>query len=180
MPKTKGTDIVGIKKIFKSEGEQVETVFLSKLSQDGRKVYERILATSWTDVDTVARIYEAAAETLFPGKQDALVKLGRMLSERAYSGIYSIFLLIPKPSYVFKRAANMWTAYYDRGSATVENETDRGADFVLRGFPELPKTLRETTCGHVEVLLGKTGLKNVHIKHDHSNPDAWVWQATWD
>ncbi len=179
MPKTKGTDIVCLKAVFKKEGKNIETVFLSKLSQGDREVYERIIATSWTDVDIITRIFEAAAETLFPSKQDALVKLGQTLSERAYSGIYSAFLLIPKPSYVFKRAANVWQSYYDRGSAIVENETESSADFVVRGFPELPKALRDAVCGHIAVLLGKTGLKNINIKQDDSNPEAWVWRTKW-
>lgn len=180
MPKTKGTDTVSLKSFFTKENKDMESKFLAKLSEDDQKVYQSTIATSWIDVNAVARILEAAGSTLFPGEKDALVQLGIKLGEKAYSGIYSVFLLIPKPSYVLKRAANVWKSYYDKGVANIENTSEKGVDLIVRGFPDLPKALRDSTSGHISVLLGKTGLKSLNITHNETNPDQWIWHTTWN
>ena len=179
MPKIKGSDVVALKKLFSKSGGDVESKFLSTLSEDDAKAYKTIVATTWTEVEVQARLYEAAGKTLFPGDPNAVVKLHQKLAEQSYSGIYSAFLAIPKASFVFKRAASVWTTYYDKGVASIENITDSSMDFVVRGFPELPKALRDATTGHISVLLGKTGLKNLQVRHASTNPQQWVWNTTW-
>ncbi len=179
MAKIKGSDIVTLKKLFSKNGGDAEKKFLSCLLEDDSNSYKQIVATSWTDINVQARIYEAAAKALFPGEQNPVVKLHQKLAEQSYSGIYSVFLAIPKPSYVFKRAASVWSTYYDTGVASIENITDSSMDFVVRDFPDLPQAMRDATTGHITVLLGKTGLKNLEVKHDGSNPQKWSWHTQW-
>ncbi len=180
MSKIKGTDVVGLKKLLAMEGNDVENTYLSKLSESDQDAYKSIIATTWTEIEVQARLYQAAGDTLFPGKSDSVVKLHQKLADKAYSGIYSVFLLIPKASYVFKRAANIWRSYYDTGIAKVENIEKNSMDFVVREYPDLPKTMRDAVTGHISTLLGKTGLKNLNVKRDESNPQEWIWHTTWN
>lgn len=179
MSKIKGSDIVAMKKMLSKNGAEVEKAFLASLSEKDLKAYNSIVATTWTDVDVQARIYEAAGKAMFPGNPNPVVKLHETLAEQSYSGIYAAFLTIPKPSYVIKRAASVWRTYYDKGVASVENIADKSMDFVVREFPDLPQALREATTGHISVLLSKTGLKNLSVKHSSANPKEWVWHAQW-
>lgn len=178
MPRIKGADVTSLKDILKKEGK--ETAFLSKLSESDREVYTSTIATSWNDVNIVARLYEVAGSILFSGSKEGLEKLGQRLGDKAYSGIYSVFLLIPKPSYVIKRAANVWSSYHDKGSAEVDNIMENSVDFIVRRYPELPKAIRYAITGHIFALLNKTGLKNLNMEHIESNPEQWVWHARWN
>ncbi len=180
MAKVKGTDIVGLKKLFAKQGKDIENTFLSKLSESDQKTYEGIIATTWTDLDVQAKLYEAAADTLFPGKNDAVIQLCSQLAEIAYSGIYSVFLLIPKASHVAKRAASVWTSYYDQGVASVEKIEKSSLDFVVRHFPELPKTMRDGTTANISALLSKTGVKNLNVNLEEYDPEKWVWHTNWN
>lgn len=179
MAKIKGSDIVVMKKMFSKNGAEVEKAFLESLSESDLKAYNSIVATTWTDVDVQARIYEAAGKAMFPGNPNPVVKLHEKLAEQSYSGIYAAFLSIPKASYVIKRAASVWRTYYDKGVATVENIKDSSVDFVVREFPDLPQAMRDATTGHITVLLSKTGLKSLAVKHRGANPKEWVWHAQW-
>lgn len=179
MGKIKGTDIVGLKKLFKKKDPPLEEEFLSQLSDSDRQIYKSIVATTWTPVETQARFYLAAGETLYPGRSNAVILLHHELAEQAYSGIYSIFLRIPSLKYVIKRVATLWTSYYDQGIAEVKNITDSSLDFFVGGFPDLPKALRDATTGHISVILQKVGLSNVHVYHIDAVPNKWHWQVTW-
>lgn len=179
MPKIKGTDIVTLKKYFAKQGKETEEAFLSRLSEDDRKVFLKTVATNWTDVTIQARIYDAAGDTLFPGQADAQEKLGHLLADQAYSGVYSIFLLIPKTSYIFKKTASVWGSYHDTGTASLENVQPDNGDLVVTGYPDLPPQIRQGIKGHVSVLLTKTGAKDIRITLDESNPEKWVWHVEW-
>lgn len=179
MPKIKGTDIVTLKKYFAQKGKETEEAFLSRLSEEDRKIFQKTVATSWTDVTIQTRIYDVAGDMLFPGDPNAQEKLGHLLADKAYSGVYSIFLLIPKTTYVFKRAAAVWSSYHDTGAACLENVQPDNGDLVVTGYPDLPKQIRQGIKGHVTVLLTKTGAKNIKVTLDESNPEKWVWHVKW-
>lgn len=179
MAKIKGTDIVGLRKLLKKKGKEVEDAFFAALSENDQLIFKSIVATSWTPVDIQARLYMTAGQTLYPNDLNAVTLLHHELAEQAYSGIYSIFLRIPSLKYIINRVATLWTSYYDKGVAEVKNITDSSLDFFVRGFPELPRTLRDATSGHITILLRKVGLQNVRVNHIETVPDKWHWRVTW-
>jgi Protein of unknown function (DUF2378) len=174
MPKTKGTDIGGLKKVLQDRG--MEASFLSKLTPELAKLYRDILPFSWTPVERQTEIYVAAAATLFPEKSEPMRELGRALAQHTYSGIYKIFLRIPSTEFVMSRTAQLWQTYYDSGEAVVENFTGHHGTLVVRKFPELPRKMREVICGHLEVLVEATGSKRVTVQLQDQDPNAWRWE----
>jgi hypothetical protein len=180
MARIKGTDLVSLKKLLKTKVKAVEEKFLGSLSENDLQTFKTVIATSWTPVEVQARIYLAAAHALYPRQINAVEQLHHELAHQTYSGIYSIFLKIPSLKFIISRVAALWTTYYDKGTAEVENLTRTSLDFIVRDFPDLPKELRDATTGHIGYLLKKIGNRNVRVKHIDTLPHMWQWHVTWD
>jgi hypothetical protein len=179
MARIKGTDVVNLTQFVRGKGQQVESDFLASLPDALRRVYRETRAITWTPVEAQAALYEAAASHFFPNRPDAVVQLHKALAKIAYSGIYQIFIRIPKVSHVAERAASVWRRYYDTGEAVIENVTATSLDFVVRQFPDLPRALRQATTGHLYTLLEMTGSKEPMVSQPASTPERWVWHIEW-
>lgn len=180
MSRTKGTDVVALREVFKLQGAAVENAFLAKLPDRLRDLYRQIVATSWSEVADQMAIYQAAAEILFPGETNRMVRLGMLLAERSFTGIYKVFLRIPTIEFILGRAARIWNSYYDKGDATVVKVSAKCAELIVQNFPDLPRPMREVANGHYEVLLKMTGARNVRISLNEDDPSTWRWRISWD
>jgi len=180
MSKTKGTDVMALRGLVQEKGPAAENALSELLGPRLEKIYKHILATSWTEIDDQAAIYQAAAQVLFPGCDDCLTKLGAALAEKSYSGIYKIFFRLPTVEYIFSRGALIWNTYYERGEASIEPISEKCFEMVVRNFPELPRSMREVAIGHYTVILKLTGAKNIRIDMNESDPLAWRWRASWE
>jgi hypothetical protein len=179
MVNTKNTDLGGLRDILRNHGPAAEAAVLARLSPASRQLFESALAFQWSRFERQVEIFEAAAELLFPESEDRAYRLGRLLAERAYRGVYKAFLRIPSTSFVMSRAAQVWSSYYDAGEAVVENAGEHGCELVVRGFPDFPLAMREQLRGHVSVLLECTGVKSYTIEHADTDPNAWRWMVRW-
>jgi len=179
MVNTKNTDIAGLREILRGHGRGAEGALLVKLSPAARQLFENALAFQWSPLKMQMEIFQAAAEVLFPDSEDRSYRLGRLLAEKAYGGVYKAVLRIPSTRFVISRAAQVWSSYYDCGDVTVENAGDHGCDFVVRSFPDFPLVMREQLRGHVSVLLERTGLTSYTIEHLDTDPSAWRWAMRW-
>jgi hypothetical protein len=179
MALVKATDFDALRKLLKQRGKDAEANFVQALSGEHAQMYKRVMAFDWNPIEEHAAFLTAAAEVLYPKHPQPVEQLGHDLAECIYSGIYRIFLRIPTVVYLISRAAAVWRTYYDTGEAKVENVADKSADLVIRGFPELPVAMRQATTGHVQVLLQRTGAKEVSVSHQDSDPDAWRWTTHW-
>lgn len=179
MPKTICADLINLRKVFKENEKTKEEFFISQLTPELADIYKNAFHTSWIPIESSSEIYKKASEVLFPGKLDGLSLLGRELAKKTFSGIFKIFLIFPTIKYVMSRAANIWRSYYDKGTGSIENITDKSCDFVIRDFPELTKNLRQIAKGHMCVLLESTGAKDVFIHLDETNPNEWRWKISW-
>jgi hypothetical protein len=180
MVSIKNTDIAGLRDILRGHGAAAEAAVMARLSPASRQLFESALAFQWSPLERQMEIFEAAGELLFPGSEDRAFRLGRLLAERAYGGVYKAFLRIPSVRFVMGRAAQVWSSYYDGGEAVVENVGENGCELVVRGFPDFPATMREQLRGHVSILLERTGVKRYSVTHLDADREAWRWVITWE
>lgn len=176
----KGTSVVTIRKIFEAGDPEVQRKFMASLTPDLLDLYQQCLNSTWSPVEKQARFFQAAAQALFPGQGDSLHRLGRALADKNYSGIYRIFLRIPTVAYVIGKNAQIWSTYYDQGSARAEVIGPKHAQFAVAEFPELLRPLREVIGGHISLLLERTGAKRVTVKLLEDNPRLWRWDIVWE
>ncbi|MCD4813597.1 hypothetical protein K8S19_07895 [bacterium] len=180
MAKTKGTDVVALRKLFAGVGEEKLDAFREKLAPELFSVFENIIHTSWTPIQEQTDIYEAAARVLFPGDPERMHTLGKAMAARSYSTVYKLFLRIPTIQFVLSRVAIMWRSYHDKGEATVEGFENNQGIFIVRKYPDLPRKMRVVIGGHLEILLELTGAKNIKILVRDNDPDAWHWDCLWE
>ncbi len=180
LSRTKGTDVVALRKMFKEKGEAAEKEFLSRLSPAVRDLYQQSLAFQWNAVELQTQLYRAAAEALFPGSPDPLRRLGYEMARRSYSGVYQFLLRIPSTSFVIHQAAKLWNTYFEQGKASVEVSGAKSAVFWLREYPELPADMRQVVRGNITAAAETTGAKHVRVEHVDADPEAWGWSITWE
>lgn len=179
MTKTKGTDIVSLRKVFQEQGAEREKAFVVSLPSDLQLLYQTALHNTWTLVEKQTELYQRAAEFLYPGSPDIMRKLGKAMAGKSFSTVYRLFLRIPTLAFVIARTAQIWGTYYDRGRASVEDfQPLSGARFVVRDVPDLPRALREVVCGHLEVILELTGCLDIRIDLEEE-PGQWIWRLRW-
>jgi hypothetical protein len=176
MPKTKGTDVMALRKLLQARGPEFEQTFKAALTPELAELYRTILHFTWTPVEAQTALYAAAAAALFPGHPEPMRELGRAMARLTFSGIYKVFLRLPTLAFVMSRTAQMWRTYYDAGEASVEDFTGRSGSLVVRRFPELPRQMREVVCGHLQVLVEATGAKQVRVLLHDQDPEAWRWE----
>ena len=176
--RTKGTDIVALRKIFKARGDAAD--FEASLPPDLRRLYRESLAFHWNPVTDQTALYRAASEVLYPGDPDGLMRLGRDMALHSYSTVYKILLRLPTTQFVIAQAAKLWSAYFDRGRAAVEEVSPKGAVFVLRDYPELPADMRQIVRGNITAAAETTGVKGVRVRHEDADARAWRWVIAWE
>jgi uncharacterized protein (TIGR02265 family) len=179
MASTKGTDVVSLRNELRDRGPAVEGAVVARLSPEQRQLYERGLASDWNDVELQMGVYLAAATTLFPTAGMPMRELGRVLGARTYRGVYRVFLRFPTVEFIVGRAASMWSTFYDTGHGEVEKLGPNRLAFVVRGFPGMPRPMREMAIGHIEVLLEATGAKSPDVRLQDSEPDALRYEISW-
>ena len=179
MLKTKGTDVVALKRLLARDGGKAAAEVERRLTPELGDVFHRIVATSWTPVEQQMAIYLAAAAVLFPDEGEPMEALGYTLAESAFRGAYKIFLRIPSIEFIMTRAAKVWRSYYEKGDAGIENVTNTGLDFVVRNLPELPPPMRTMAKGHIRFLTEAAGMKNVRVTLHDSDPWVFRWTIRW-
>lgn len=180
MFKTKGTDVVALRQILKERGTEQEQAFLAKLTPDQAELYRSSLAFVWNDVDLQVAVYRVAASVLYPGDPEGLKRLGWEMARRSYRGVYRILLRLPSTQFVMDQAAKLWTTYFERGRAAVEEAAPGRAVFVLRGYSELAADMRQIVRGNITAAAETTGARNVRVVHVDTDPQAWKWVIQWE
>ncbi|MEW6516117.1 MAG: DUF2378 family protein [candidate division FCPU426 bacterium] len=180
MGSIKGTDIVALRKLFAEQGQAVEGAFLDGLPPELRSMYQATLYSTWSPVDQQTRLYEKAAESLFPGAPDRMQRLGRAMADKSYSGVYKFFLRIPSIPIVVSLAAKVWGTYFDTGQATAEKTGNQEILFAVKRFPDLPPAMREVISGNICSIMEYAGAKNVRVQHVPDNPQEWRWRIKWE
>lgn len=179
MANTKGTDVVGLRKIISEAGAEAEQKLLKTLTPDQRHLYENAVSTTLSPVGLQTALYERAAEVLFPNDSNRMFRLGKMMANRSFSTVYKLFFRIPTVEFLVGRVATMWRSYYDAGEAEIVNFMGKSGSLVVRHFPSLPRKLREVVAGHLTVVLELTGAKNARVEVCDGDPDAWEWKMSW-
>jgi len=179
MAKVKGSDITGLRKLFKERGAEVEDAFRHQLSPEQQSLYTGLLATEWVLLEDWLQLLRSAVGFLLPKDPEPWVSLGKALARKSYTGVYRIFLRIPSVKYVVSRAATIWSTYYDTGTVSTTSPEPKHLELVVEDFPALPFEFREAARGHIMVLLELTGARTHRVDPDYTNSSAWRWTIEW-
>jgi len=170
-----------LRKQFRERGEAVEKLFLDLLEKEAVLVYLSALSGTWVSLDLAEKIFHTAAQVLYPNEEKAMQRLGYERAKDNLTGIYRAVLRISTPTFVIGQTAKLWKLYYDKGEARSFIAKHRKyAEMYVEGYPELPEIFREITTGYIISALELTGVRNIKVHRDDSNPNAWKWYGTWE
>ncbi|NTV52523.1 MAG: hypothetical protein HGA76_05875 [Candidatus Firestonebacteria bacterium] len=175
---TPGTGFIFLRKFTQTLG--VEQKFLEQLIPADADLMAKILPIIRVPDDVAARIFETAAVVCFPNDPLGLWKLGREQAKHDLTGIYKFLVSLTNVPFIVNQTAGVWTTYHSKGKATSElDKTQKRVRLIVTEYPALPAGIREIVRGYVVGLMELTGAKDCAIRHDASNPNAWVWEITW-
>ncbi len=179
MPNIKGTSIVNLRNYFKKQPPEKERLLLERLTPELQKIYLTAVTTTWTPEQLQGQFYEACADVIFPGHPERYILLGKLIAEATYSGVYKIFLRIPKMEFVIKRWPVIWQVHHDTGKPSYQNYREGHIEFTVEDLPVLPAATRYVVCGHILKITELVGVKSCQVIHEDKDPHAWRWLVSW-
>jgi predicted hydrocarbon binding protein len=142
---------------------QREEMFRNLPIDYARRFQTPILATETVPLHMLNRFTEEAAKAKGEPLDEFGRRAGRDAAGDAVKGIYRFFALVLTPPALLSKASHMWSAIYNRGQLTVEEQTDRTARIKLTDFPsELAMCARVT--GWIERMAELTGVSGITIE----------------
>jgi hypothetical protein len=179
--KSKGTEIVTLRKIVHARGEPFAASFRDALTPGSRQVFDGVTAMSWVPVEDFSRLLAETAAALFPGEKDGLQRLGQAIARDNLTGIYKILLKVTTVPFVLTQVSKLWTTYNDTGKARVlQDGRPHRAEIIVEEFPGLPLPLAAETAGFMAGACEVCGGQGVRVEYDSPSPSTHRWTCTWD
>lgn len=176
----KGTGVVFMRSLLQRQGNAVERRFLSQLAPQESEIYKQTLEFHWIPIEVITRFFEVAAPLVYPGDPNGLRRIGREMARDHLQGVYRIVLRVVTIEYIIERAARLWRTYHQTGTTRMERTGERLLHFVVVGYPELPSSFRECTCGYITGVLELAGAKDIHVIRSNDNQHEWRWKLSWN
>ncbi len=178
-----GSPVRSFQKFIESElsGEQREQILRTVPEEFARRMRAPILATEIIAVHLLNKLTEEAAKVKGESVEQFGRRAGREAASDAVKGIYRFFALVLTPAALLSRAAQMWSAIYNRGQLRVTDQTDHGATIKLLDFPSEIAGCARTT-GWLERLAELTGVKEVRVQQTQcyaKGAPHCEWSITW-
>jgi hypothetical protein len=163
------------------KGPEAEQAIAQKLSAEDYKNYRTAMPINWVSEESATNIYLAAGNILFAGSPNIMMEVGRGMAKDNMTGIYSILLQFTNVPFLMKQASRLWKTYHDTGQASaVTIRGEKEAAFIVAGFPELPKDMRQVLRGYIMGLAELVKARDTKVELDEANPNEWKWVVTWD
>jgi hypothetical protein len=177
----KGTDIVTIRGLLKEKSATAFQDCCNRLSPEAKRTFEMAVSTLWIPNALGTEIMEQAAAILYPDCKDDLEQLGGACAERAFAGIYQIFLRITSVPFLIKRVPSVWAMYHSVGQATVTVINEKtGAVMIVTGAQDVSVKNLRLVSGFSMRALELAGAKNLHCRLHTDDPKAWRWEFSWE
>jgi hypothetical protein len=177
--KTRGTDIVAIRKILKKQPPKYERDILSQLNSEQREIFDSTDHNTWNLVVVMEGICQVVTRVIYPFEVRPGYQLGKDIAEKSMNSIYRMFLKIPTIAYLVRRTAQIWYAFFDKGiaiSQIVSRDKNPKSLLEVSGFPEMPEIYREVVAGHICYFVEMTGAKEVSVDLGNDyGPEKWQW-----
>ena len=157
----------------------IEREFLKRLNPADRDAYEKTFLISWIDVDLGARLIEAMAAVLTPGSPKATFEFGRNMAKDNLNRFLKFIMRFLSIDTAIEKTAALWGAYHRVGVPSSQRQGSNMVEFAVKDYPDLPKVIRQTTAGYIAELVTLTGVQNVNVRVDETDPSCWRWIITW-
>ena len=178
MAHVKASDLVILRRLLEEHGDAKARV-LSALDGESARLLQTTSATAWVPLATEAAVFQASASALYPGDDRGLVRLGREVARRQFTGMYKVFLNVATVAFIVKRAGTIFRTFYDAGDSRIEDFHDEAGTLVVTGLPDLHEAQRAYIEGFLTGLVELAGAKDVAVRRGPDAAGEWRWRVTW-
>jgi hypothetical protein len=182
MGKSKGTDIICLRKSLQDAGEKTEQRFLNQLTVGEIELYDKMLSSMWIPIEVATKFLCLGSMALYPQEtqSQALFKQGY---HQAYDDINKIcrlfFKVLSVRSYVNKMPF-LWRGYNDTGKGCIEFVSKKHLIFVLTEYPDYPIAQFDNIRGYIYACAEMLKAKNIQILLELTDPEVWKIHISWE
>ncbi|MGD8438965.1 MAG: TIGR02265 family protein [Holophagae bacterium] len=181
--KVKGSVLKSRLEFVRSEfGDEGLSTLLGSLSDDDRKVLERLVAVTWVDFDVGKRLDEAIVAQLGGGSTRFFERLGEASAEVNLSTLHNAFIAPGDPQAFLAKAPQIYRLYYDVGWREYEATGEREGVLTTHEAETFSKTDCLTVIGWYRKALELCGARNVRIVEEScraSGGDVCRYRVSW-
>lgn len=181
MKRYKATGLVFIREYIKKRSDLDEQWLLGQLTEAQAKEYLLAVTNQWVLLSTVEKVFELAAEIIFPQDEKGIEKISSMHARYSIRGVYKLFFRLLTPAFVISQTTRMWNAYNDHGKAYyLLDEKNRQAMMIVEGVPEMSVIRKKMLTGFIKGVISLTNATNYQLELNESNPEQWRWEGRWE
>ena len=141
--------------------------FQKKVSPEIEEVLTNpVLTSSWYEFSILLKLMEAAKPYLHPEMGRSIAwDMGRFSADVGLTTVYKIFFKVADPSYIIKKASQVYQSYYSEGEMKLEEASSGKAVLHLTGLSAPDAHLCDRLLGWMERTLELSGAKNMTMSH---------------
>jgi len=160
----KGTAVKSIKEFVENKYSSQSKSWVSSLPEKSQAIMkDAIFANNWYPMKDAAVEPTRALAKMFYNNDEKLAarESGKFSAEKGLKGVYKIFVMIAKPSYIMQRAGRLFASYYSPSDISVVHNHDKGLTLHITKFPEPEEIIEHRIAGWCERALEFTNCNNV-------------------
>ena len=165
MAEVKGSAITARIRFVKERwGEQAWTQLVAGLDESHQaRIAERILPHDWIEFSLFTDFIEAVDRTFGEGDLALCRELATYAADANLPTLYRIFYKLTSPSFILRKAAQLWDVHYSSGKLVVEKMPD-GALMRIEGFDTPHRTHCLSVMGWAHRSIELSGGKSVETE----------------
>jgi hypothetical protein len=137
--------------------------WLDSLSEASRSILQHKISTnSWYDLnDAYIQPTYRLCELFYEGEARAAWEIGRFSAEYALWGLYRVFVRFGSPTYLIRRASEIFSTYYRPSKLSVDFDGPTRARMIIEEFPQIADVIEYRIGGWMERALEISGCSDV-------------------
>jgi hypothetical protein len=182
----KGSAVISIKEFVKKKHPNQYEEWKANLEPATKEIFSNLIsAGQWYPLEeSVIKPTKKAGEAFFSKDlKKAAWEMGRFSAEMGLSGMYKVFVLIAKPTYIMGRASKVFSTYYQPIKLEIVSKSDKHVTLHMTNCAKPSDVLEWRIAGWCEKALEICGCKNLKVDMPKSlfRKDAYTEFAfSWD
>jgi hypothetical protein len=138
--------------------------------------------SAWYPLADFVDLVESIDRVLGKGDLAMVKPMAAQTAQDDFSGAYRIFFRLTSPSFVFGKAATIWSQKYDSGKLLTRQLGPTSFELEIVDFDTPHIAMCESIAGWAQRMLELTGAKKASCEHvecrTRKNPRC-VWRMVW-
>lgn len=162
----KGTAVKSLKDFVENNYKNQYNDWIKSMPESSQEIMKGgVFANNWYPMnDAIINPSKAVAKMFFNNDiKEAAFQMGRYSAEIGLKGVYKIFIMIAKPSFIMQRANRVFQSYYSPSNMEVFSSNDNAIITHITNFSEPSSIVENRIAGWKHKALELTHCRNVKV-----------------